>query len=191
MPDSPAAMPSLVTALILLILNQALHAAPFADNRDDMVRALSGGAAPLTRSFIRPGAEERGLQPVQNQSMPATEEPSGRVNLRIEFDTNAATLRPGSIKLLDELAAALNHPKLRQSRIEIIGHTDSRGRESYNQQLSERRAASVERYLSEQRHIEATRLQSSGRGESQPLAPNTSPAGRQQNRRVEITRLQP
>lgn len=69
--------------------------------------------------------------------------------------------------------------------LEIIGHTDSVGSDSYNQKLSERRASSVANFLKSQ-GVENTRLMTKGLGETQPVADNTSEAGRQQNRRVEI-----
>ncbi len=70
--------------------------------------------------------------------------------------------------------------------VEVAGHTDSTGSESYNQSLSERRAASVSTYLRSQ-GINDQRLITVGMGELRPVADNTSPEGRQANRRVEIT----
>ena len=67
----------------------------------------------------------------------------------------------------------------------IEGYTDSVGSEEYNQGLSQRRAESVESYLTGQ-GIDAARLSASGKGESDPVAGNDSAAGRQQNRRVEV-----
>ncbi len=79
-----------------------------------------------------------------------------------------------------------NHPDL---RIAIVGHTDSDGEEAFNQELSERRAAAVKRHLVETYGIDASRLDSDGFGESAPVAPNDTPEGKQQNRRVELVRL--
>jgi outer membrane protein OmpA-like peptidoglycan-associated protein len=69
--------------------------------------------------------------------------------------------------------------------VDIIGHADSDGSDSYNQQLSERRAASVRDYLSTQ-GVQTVRMVASGRGESDPLVPNTTAANKAQNRRVQI-----
>lgn len=69
--------------------------------------------------------------------------------------------------------------------IHVIGHTDSTGSEAYNQQLSEKRANAVARFLN-QNGVERQRLYMDGRGELQPVASNRSAAGRDRNRRVEI-----
>jgi len=73
-----------------------------------------------------------------------------------------------------------------QTIVEVAGHTDSTGTESYNQALSERRAASVSAYL-QARNISGQRLITLGMGELRPVADNSSTVGRQTNRRVEIT----
>jgi outer membrane protein OmpA-like peptidoglycan-associated protein len=68
----------------------------------------------------------------------------------------------------------------------VAGHTDSSGSNAYNQSLSQRRAGSVSAYLTS-RDIRADRLMSVGAGETRPVATNDTSAGREQNRRVEIT----
>jgi outer membrane protein OmpA-like peptidoglycan-associated protein len=99
------------------------------------------------------------------------------------FDTGSATLKPGAREKLARVAGILaSHPDL---RIEIEGHTDSVGAEDYNQRLSERRAESVRAYLVRQR-IPPTAVDAEGFGESRPVTTNDTPAGRQQNRRVEL-----
>jgi outer membrane protein OmpA-like peptidoglycan-associated protein len=72
-----------------------------------------------------------------------------------------------------------------KTTLTVVGHTDNVGSNSYNQQLSERRAHSVARYL-EAKRVDPMRLAIAGKGESQPIASNTSDDGRQANRRVEI-----
>jgi OOP family OmpA-OmpF porin len=69
----------------------------------------------------------------------------------------------------------------------VVGHTDSSGAEAYNQQLSERRAAAVVKYL-ESKGISAGRLTASGAGENEPIADNATAEGRALNRRVVLTR---
>jgi len=99
------------------------------------------------------------------------------------FDTGSATLKPGARERLARVAGVLaSHPDL---KIEIEGHTDSVGGEDYNQRLSERRAEAVREYLVQQR-IPPTAVAAVGYGESRPVASNATPAGRQQNRRVEL-----
>lgn len=99
------------------------------------------------------------------------------------FDTDRSTLKPGAEMTLDRLAAFLeDHP---DRELLIEGHTDSRGSDLYNQDLSERRANAVRMALLD-RGISPARLQTTGLGESFPVATNDTVAGRQQNRRVEI-----
>jgi outer membrane protein OmpA-like peptidoglycan-associated protein len=106
------------------------------------------------------------------------------VNLSdVLFDTGKATLKPGAREKLARVSGILvTHPDL---KLEVEGHTDSVGSDSYNQALSERRAESVRGYLVSQR-IPAQNITTSGLGESQPVASNDTAAGRQQNRRVEL-----
>jgi outer membrane protein OmpA-like peptidoglycan-associated protein len=106
------------------------------------------------------------------------------VNLSdVLFDTGKATLKPGAREKLARVSGILvTHPDL---KLEIEGHTDSVGTDSYNQGLSERRAESVRGYLVSQ-NISAQSITTQGFGESRPVATNDTAAGRQQNRRVEL-----
>jgi len=111
----------------------------------------------------------------------------GRVATQgILFDVDSDRIRPESTPTLKEIGTMLQeHPDL---RISIEGHTDSDGDEAYNLELSTRRAAAVRDFLIEDYDIEAGRLESEGFGESVPAAPNNTPEGKQQNRRVELVR---
>ena len=112
----------------------------------------------------------------------------GRVSTQgILFGVNSANIRPESTPTLEEIGAMLeSYPDL---RIAIEGHTDSQGDDAYNQELSERRAAAVRQYLIEAYGIAANRLEAAGYGESRPVADNETPEGRQQNRRVELVKI--
>jgi outer membrane protein OmpA-like peptidoglycan-associated protein len=99
------------------------------------------------------------------------------------FDTGQATLKPGADLQLNRLAEYLKGNS--NTRILIEGHTDDRGSAPYNQELSDRRAQAVATAL-ESRGVAADQLQPVGRGKDFPVASNTTPEGRQQNRRVEI-----
>ena len=100
------------------------------------------------------------------------------------FDVNSSTLKAGAYTEIDRVAKVLvQYP---QTTIQIAGHTDSSGAESYNQTLSERRGMSVQNALSGQ-GVDATRMQVIGFGEGQPIADNATEAGRQLNRRVVVT----
>jgi outer membrane protein OmpA-like peptidoglycan-associated protein len=100
------------------------------------------------------------------------------------FTSGKADLKPGATGNLNKLVSFLN--KYPDRSVAIQGYTDSVGAEDYNQGLSERRANSVKSYLAGQ-GIGSIRLSSSGKGQSDPVAGNDSAAGRQQNRRVEVT----
>lgn len=99
------------------------------------------------------------------------------------FDTDSTVIKPGFRSTMDKLADVV--VRYNKTTLTIVGHTDSVGADAYNQQLSERRALSVAQYFESQR-VNALRLATAGRGESQPVASNTTEAGRQANRRVEI-----
>jgi outer membrane protein OmpA-like peptidoglycan-associated protein len=101
----------------------------------------------------------------------------------VVFDVNKADLKPGGILTVDKLAAFLAEYPTR--RVMIEGFTDSTGDADYNQGLSERRALAVRNALLE-KDIESTRVDFRGYGEEFPVATNTTAAGRQMNRRVEI-----
>ncbi len=106
------------------------------------------------------------------------------------FDTDKAILRPSGQKELATLSVYLRKAMQRklitpQNKLVVVGHTDSRATMKYNQKLSERRAASVARFLIS-RGIPATSITASGKGETQPVATNKTKAGMQKNRRVEI-----
>lgn len=103
----------------------------------------------------------------------------------IFFDSNSDQLRPESTPVLQEMVSTLTeHADL---SVLIEGHTDDQGEDAHNQGLSERRAAAVVRYLTAQ-GVPAARLSSRGMGETKPVADNTTPEGRQQNRRVVVVR---
>jgi outer membrane protein OmpA-like peptidoglycan-associated protein len=109
-----------------------------------------------------------------------------RIDIRevVNFETNKDVILPSSFPLLDDVADVLrSHPELTLVRIE--GHTDSRGNDAANFELSSRRAASVMRALVE-RGIQAGRLQAEGFGETRPLVKEKSDADRAKNRRVEF-----
>jgi outer membrane protein OmpA-like peptidoglycan-associated protein len=101
----------------------------------------------------------------------------------ILFDFDSDRLRPEARANLQTLANSLNsYP---DTELLIVGHTDSTGRVDYNQGLSERRARSAANYLASV-GVPHHRLNATGRGVHEPLAPNESESGRQQNRRVEV-----
>jgi len=101
----------------------------------------------------------------------------------VTFDLDSDMVRPGLYNELDRIAQIMI--KYPQTSILVEGHTDSTGSETYNQQLSERRATNVKNLLV-QRGVQEFRVNILGYGESRPVATNATPEGRQMNRRVEI-----
>lgn len=102
----------------------------------------------------------------------------------VVFATGRAELKPGAAERLRPLASYLRANP--QVKVRIDGHTDAQGSDAYNQALSERRAAAVRAALASM-GIDPARIETVGHGEATPLADNRTAAGRQQNRRVEVT----
>jgi outer membrane protein OmpA-like peptidoglycan-associated protein len=99
------------------------------------------------------------------------------------FDTGAATLKPGADLALSRVSEFMSRNA--DTKVIIEGHTDSRGSDSYNEDLSRRRAQAVKDAMAV-RGITGDRVQAMGRGEGFPVASNETSSGQQQNRRVEI-----
>jgi outer membrane protein OmpA-like peptidoglycan-associated protein len=102
----------------------------------------------------------------------------------ITFATDSAALSADFFEVLDSVGLVVN--EFEQTVIEVAGHTDSTGSDAYNQDLSERRASAVARYLRSQ-DVLGERIIEVGMGETRPIATNETVAGRQANRRVELT----
>jgi OOP family OmpA-OmpF porin len=101
----------------------------------------------------------------------------------IEFDSGKATLTPSGKAILDEMAGALQ--KVKDKKVEVIGHTDNIGLRESNLALSQARAEAVRGYLSE-KGIRPDMIAVSGQGPDRPVADNASPDGRARNRRIEF-----
>jgi len=103
------------------------------------------------------------------------------VLMGIEFNFDSSEILPESRFILANTVQTLvSHPKM---KVSVVGHTDSIGTDAYNQGLSERRAQAVKTYLIAQ-GIAEERMTTEGRGEKEPIAPNTTDAQRMKNRRV-------
>ncbi len=104
----------------------------------------------------------------------------------VNFETGQSALTPGSFTVLDQVAASLvANPEI---RIEIAGYTDNTGSASLNLRLSQARAAAVRAYLA-RKGVSPGRMIAKGYGATGFIAPNTTAAGRAQNRRVELHKL--
>jgi outer membrane protein OmpA-like peptidoglycan-associated protein len=99
------------------------------------------------------------------------------------FDYDSDVVRGEARENLRKLAESLT--KYPNTELLIVGHTDSRGDDSYNQRLSDRRSSAAARFLASQ-SVSRARLHTRGLGEAEPVSDNESDAGRQRNRRVEV-----
>jgi OOP family OmpA-OmpF porin len=123
--------------------------------------------------------------PVAQAEAPVVAPTATKVVLNADtfFDFDKATLKPEGRQMLDQVASQVDTINL--ETLIATGHTDSIGTEAYNLKLSQRRADTVKNYLIS-RGISADRIYVEGKGESMPVASNSTREGRAQNRRVEI-----
>jgi len=105
----------------------------------------------------------------------------------ILFDVNSDKIKPESYGTLKEIAKVLTENST--VRVKIIGHTDSDGSEASNFDLSKKRAESVKNALSSEFGIDAVRMETDGKGETEPVSDNNTPVGKANNRRVEFLKL--
>ena len=129
--------------------------------------------------------QERELRQIEGIDVARTDEDELKVTVRNEilFDFNSASLRSASRDELREMADVFE--KYGDTTIVVAGHTDSVGSTSYNDRLSDRRAATVAGYL-EDYGVRGSRIDAVGYGEGRPKATNSTASGRQANRRVEL-----
>lgn len=146
------------------------------------IGALAGGAIgnymDQQEAELRQQLEGTGISVTRNGDNIILNMPSN-----ITFDVDQDAVKPGFYQTLNSVAIVLR--KFNRTLIDINGHTDSTGSLEHNQDLSQRRAMSVADYLGGQ-GIDPRRVSSVGFGPSQPIASNSTEAGRAQNRRVEI-----
>jgi len=102
----------------------------------------------------------------------------------LQFPSASAEIKPDNFSLLTKVQRALR--EFPDQSITIAGHTDSRGNEDYNQQLSEKRAEAVREYLLANMALNADLITAKGYGESQPIATNDTEEGRAKNRRIDV-----
>ncbi|MGE5108186.1 MAG: OmpA family protein [Sphingobacteriales bacterium] len=105
----------------------------------------------------------------------------------ILFDVNSDNIKPESYGTLKEMANVLKeNPDL---KVKIVGHTDADGKEDANLDLSKRRAAAVKEALAKEFGIDESRMETDGKGKSEPIDKNDNPAGKANNRRVEFIKI--
>jgi outer membrane protein OmpA-like peptidoglycan-associated protein len=151
------------------------------------VGALAGGAVgnymdKQERDFQNALAAERRANELEIQRM-RDETLKLTLDSEVSFGYDSAQIKPAFRPTLDKLANLIQ--EYNRTTVHIVGHTDSTGPDEYNRELSERRAYAVLDYLVS-RGVAPQRLTAEGRGESDPRATNSTEAGRQLNRRVEV-----
>jgi outer membrane protein OmpA-like peptidoglycan-associated protein len=204
---------NLIAILSLLTIGGAFSAnvARAADDvtEDQIVRALAPAKKPLTRGLsVGPqtqtdpaaaAAEGRFVQTIRNRptrSLSATEreeiativKDKPRIDLEINFDYNSADISAKSLPSVQALGRALSNPDLKGSTFVVAGHTDAAGGESYNQDLSERRADSIKHYLVDKFGIAGTDLVTVGYGKTKLKDPANPLA--EVNRRVQVVNME-
>lgn len=105
----------------------------------------------------------------------------------ILFDSGSANIQPQSMGIIRQISQVLQQES--SMNLKIVGHTDSDGTDATNRDLSKRRAQAVKNALVSIYNIDTSRLQSDGKGESEPVADNSTPDGKAQNRRVEFIKI--
>jgi outer membrane protein OmpA-like peptidoglycan-associated protein len=170
----------------------------YIDNKDEdsrqrnkrILAAAGGGAAIGGGMGYYMDAQEAKLRKQLRGSGVSVERVGDNINLimpgNITFASNSANINAGVYGVLDSVALVIT--EYDKTLVVVAGHTDSDGSDSFNRDLSQRRAGSVSDYLISQR-ILPVRLETVGFGETQPISENTSAEGKQLNRRVEITLL--
>lgn len=174
---------------------------------DEIVRALAPPKKPLTRGLsITPQADPapnpaetrliqsvrgratRSLSSTEREEIASVAKDKPNIDLEITFDYNSADISAKSLPSVQALGRALTSPDLKGSTFVVAGHTDAAGGESYNQELSERRADSIKRYLVEKYSIAASDLVTVGYGKSKLKDPSQPLA--EVNRRVQVVNME-
>ena len=153
------------------------------NNRAAAIGAILGGAA----GVYLDNKEKKLRQQMQGTGVEVGRNADGSVQLimpgSITFDTNKSNIKPNFYATLNKVAQVLTEDS--QSGILVTGYTDNTGNDSINIPLSQARAQSVANYLAGQ-GVARTRINAQGLGSANPIADNSTAAGREQNRRVEI-----
>ena len=140
--------------------------------------------------FLLDEKEKRLREELAGTGVDVNRNPDGSINMvmpSVTFATNSATIQPRFQTALNDVARVLREDGTSGKLALVIhGHTDNTGTDAINNPLSQNRASSVLGYLSSQ-GISSSRMTARGYGSTSPIADNGSAAGREQNRRVEIT----
>jgi outer membrane protein OmpA-like peptidoglycan-associated protein len=134
------------------------------------------------------GRATRSLSVSEREEIATIAKDKPNIDLEITFDYNSADISAKSLPSVQALGRALTNPELKGSTFVVAGHTDAAGGEAYNQDLSERRADSIKRYLIDKYNIAATDLVTVGYGKSKLKDPSQPMA--EANRRVQVVNME-
>ncbi|HEY7216179.1 MAG TPA: OmpA family protein [Thermoanaerobaculia bacterium] len=178
-PWAPATEAAAEAAVARMGANRALNLVPSILEIQGLATGVAGQGSGIVATVqeVRQAMQSLGAQETNLEvrvALPAD----------VLFDFDKADIRSDAATALAQLATVIRaYPA---GKVELEGHTDSKGDDAYNQRLSLRRAESVKRWLAEREGIAAERFTTRGAGESRPVASNDDDAGRQKNRRVEV-----
>jgi outer membrane protein OmpA-like peptidoglycan-associated protein len=162
------------------------------------VAGLLLGLAPLAQAPVAQAQDELSSDDIVDALVPkeasrglkvteANKDEAPSISMRVQFAYDSDELENEAILSLRALGAALRDKRLEDYKFEIIGHTDAKGSDEYNLELSKRRAAAVVEHLVFFHNVDRNRLVAIGMGESDPINPNDPDAA--ENRRVEIINI--
>jgi outer membrane protein OmpA-like peptidoglycan-associated protein len=177
--DNNVSADQIVTALRAKPLTRGLSTGPRADAT---ARVREIGFVQTLRN-----RKTRSLSMGEREEIAEIASTKPKIDLDIQFDYNSAEISKTSMSSVQELGKALSNPDLKGSTFVVAGHTDAIGGEEYNQGLSERRAESIKRYLTDKYGIASADLVTVGYGKSKPKDPNAplDPI----NRRVQVVNM--
>lgn len=197
---------SLVTVGVALCIGVGSAVAADDVTEDQIVRALAPAKKPLTRSlsvgpqadpaasaaegrFVQTirGRATRSLSSTEREEIAAIAKDKPNIDLEITFDYNSADISAKSLPAVQALGRALTRSDLKGSTFIVAGHTDAAGAEAYNQDLSERRADAIKRYLTDKFGIAGADLVTVGYGKSKLKDPGNPMA--EANRRVQVVNM--
>ena len=197
---------SIVTIGAALSFGMAKAVAAEDVTEDQIVRALAPAKKPLTRGlsagpqvdpavaaeegrFVQKirGRSTRSLSVGEREEIATLAQDKPNIDLEITFDYNSADISAKSLTSVQALGKALTNPDLKGSTFVVAGHTDASGGEAYNQDLSERRADAIKRYLTDKFGINGADLVTVGYGKNKLKDPGQPMA--EANRRVQVVNM--
>jgi outer membrane protein OmpA-like peptidoglycan-associated protein len=177
--DNNVSADQIIDALAPKPLTRSLSGAP---QTDPAVKSREAGFVQTLRN-----RKTRSLSMGEREEIAEIASTKQKIDLDIQFDYNSADISKASMTSVQELGKALSNASLRGSTFVVAGHTDAIGGESYNQDLSERRADTIKRYLTDKYGINGTDLVTVGYGKSKPK--DASAPMDPVNRRVQVVNM--